>query len=459
MPKRILVRDDQRDRAFEWCVEGTETIVGLLELIAQTDGSTEGIELVDELSGQPIPDGTTAEALQDSRVSVRRGFVGDAEAQLALLRAQYEGRFDFRRLSHSSLFLLDFGLGGFSEQETSGTRRVVISGRHQALMYLPVGFPDQRPILIWLTPIFHPNLRAQRQIWPPAFSWEERPLVTSLVGALIETLVGLRLDSGRFRGLLGGRVGSRRASSWFRKNQTAISAFGETQLFSAASPWGVFPLDLPGADWRLIGPLAGATPLVFLSKAAMRAVSSEGFGPGWLMGTRGSGRGDGWLYVDGVFPSDVGRPRPEAAVGVFHSENDRFAEQAGAGSFLIVSVGADRPGASLRLGNRELAGHFVGPLGTADTDGSELPKIRVDAEKTTFDQEVEAVPAVGAVNCGVLVAVESSAGECPSCGGPLTGQQEWHDCPGCGIPAHGACRTRLAGCPAVACEESPLGFT
>jgi hypothetical protein len=368
--------------------------------------------------------------MSSNEVADAAGFVGDAEDKLALLRAQYKGRFNFHRPSGSTLFVLDFGFAGVSEQVVRDNHRVMLSGNHQALMYLPVGFPAQAPSLIWLTPIFHPDLYPQRQVWPPRFAWEQAPRIPALLGALIETLVGLRADVGRFRGLLGGESEGRRASSWYRKNRSAVTAFGESQLLSTSSLGGAFPLDLPNAGWRLVGRVGGAEPVVFLSQGAQRAFSSQGFGPGWLAGTGGKRGGEDWVYVERVVSADVGGQPPQGAVGVLGAIDGR-PEVLGRGEpFLRATAKPDGTGPRIEFGGHELSGHFVGQLGTGDTDGSDLPKIRVDAEPT--------------------------AGDCPYCRGPLTGSDEWHPCPSCEVAAHGTCRERLTGCPNTACADSPL---
>jgi hypothetical protein len=470
MPKRILVRDDRTDRTFEWRADGNETAADLQALIAEAaeatrspaDSLTGTLELVDGLSGHPIAPGTTADALSGDLVTARTGFVGDAEAQLGLLREQYESRFGFHRLGESASFLLDFGFGGLSERIGLDECLVVVSGHHQALMYLPADFPRQRPTLTWLTDIFHPNLQAQCEAWPPGLVWEQAPSVTALVGALTETLVGLRTDTGRLRGLFGrpaNDIVNKRASSWFRKHRAAIEAFGESQLFSAPSLRGVFPLDLPDADWRLTGHVAGGEMLVFLSAAAATAVRSRAFGSGWLAGTRNSRRGIDWLYVDRVLPADVRRKRPGSAVGVLHGPGEGQAIETGDASFLHVSLDSDGEGVSLRYGERNLTGYFIGPLGPSDTEDSILPKIRVETEQSLGPEgEKSGSGTMGAANAyrGELVEVDSTEGDCPYCSGPLTGHEEWHNCPGCGVPAHGGCRDRLTGCPNAACQQSPV---
>jgi hypothetical protein len=472
MPKRILVRDDRTDRTFEWRPSGNETAADLLILIAEAEGSPlDGLmgklELVDGLNGQPIAPGTTADTLRGDRVTARTGFVCDAEAQLAILREQYGGRFDFHRLGESASFLLDFGFGGLIERNGTNERLVVVSGHHQALMYLPSDFPRQRPTVTWLTAIFHPNLQAQCQVWPPGLVWpeperEQAPSVTALVGALTETLVGMRADTGRLSGLLGrpaNSVGNKRASSWFRKYREEIATFGESQLFCAPSLGGEFPLDLPDADWRLTGHVTGGEPLIFLSAAAAKAVRSRTFGSGWLVGTRNSRQGTDWIYVDRVLPADFRRGRPASAVGALHGTEDGQAIEMGDARSLYVGLSPDGTAVSLRYGERDLSGHFVGPLGPSDTEGSLLPKIRVETEQPLIAEGEQSEPgtmSAAKTGSGELVAIESTEGECPYCSGPLTGHEEWHNCPGCGVPAHGGCRERLSGCPNAACQQSPI---
>jgi hypothetical protein len=199
--------------------------------------------------------------------------------------------------------------------------------------------------------------------------------------------------------------------------------------------------------------------LVFLSAAAATAVRSRAFGSGWLAGTRNSRRGIDWLYVDRVLPADVRRKRPGSAVGVLHGPGEGQAIETGDASFLHVSLDSDGEGVSLRYGERNLTGYFIGPLGPSDTEDSILPKIRVETEQSLGPEgEKSGSGTMGAANAyrGELVEVDSTEGDCPYCSGPLTGHEEWHNCPGCGVPAHGGCRDRLTGCPNAACQQSPV---
>ena len=324
-PHNVQVHISDGNQLLEWRPSSIDTPIGdLIELLRENGYGGEFVELVEQSTGQPVDALTTAESLDDATIVKRNDLVTFALHQPELIRTQVSCAFDFEQLPNSSVIRVELRYPGPVERNTHAERRVFVGACHQLLMFLPASFPEKAPLLIWLTPIFHPNLLSQEQVWPPGFTWAESPNLLSLFGAVIETLLGARaLTRGPLQ-LTRRRTMNPEASSWFRKRRKALVGFAENTRLSAGGSYDALPLNAAGAEWRVSGPLTGGCPLVFFSDRASQALREwRRFTPAWLLGEQGASQGVDWFYVDALFPAAFGGFCPQAAVGILATEGVR----------------------------------------------------------------------------------------------------------------------------------------
>ena len=197
----------------------TTKISELLGLLKATLPTTQAgpIDVIEESTGRPIGADTMVSSLECRNLLVKDRFIRHTARHLEALKAQSPALAGFEVLPDSSVFRLKFNLPGLVRLEKIGPPRIFLRGRHELLMILPGSFPEVAPILVWQTPVFHPNIAADSEVWPPGLHWGNTTNVVALVEALGETLVGLRTATKGPLNLTMRRPLNPEASSWFRK--------------------------------------------------------------------------------------------------------------------------------------------------------------------------------------------------------------------------------------------------
>ncbi len=356
-------------------------------------------------------------------------------------------------------------------RSVDGRDEIFICGRHHLLMVIPESFPDRAPHLIWLSSIFHPNLMADEPVWPPRFSWKEFPSLVLLMGALVDTLVGLRV---RTKGILDFATRSplnRQASSWFRKRRRDIVRFGR----NAGYPLGLRPDGLPlvssHISWRLDGTLTGGRPMIFLSRLFREGVSQfADHGPGWLLGQQGSWESSRWYYVDRIVPLFKGSICPDSAIGVFHHAGREWKPSwKGADRPLLSEARNGRPIFKTDPSLTEIDGYFITEGGLRSSEGSPQPApeatrppIKVGPPQSASDR----VQGPETVNSELASGPDELGGESPErrletplcvyCGIICAPDHGWSLCVHCNTAAHKACLEESGGCLYTGCLASPL---
>ena len=166
---QIFVRTSDGKQFHSWASPTTETpIAKLLEsLLDEYPLSQHGpIDLVDESSGKLIDPEVSAGTVANRILAVRTRYVSDALGQLDALRVQEASAVDYFHEPGSSTIALNLWYPGIVRIDSSGGSKLVVKGSHRAMLTLPKDFPDKPPHILWLSPIFHPNLSADNEVWP-----------------------------------------------------------------------------------------------------------------------------------------------------------------------------------------------------------------------------------------------------------------------------------------------------
>jgi hypothetical protein len=336
-------------------------------------------------------------------------------------------------------------------QVAPGRPGVSIRGRHQLLVVLPSTFPEAPPRLVWLTPIFHPNIAMDRDVWPPGFVWGEGSGLLQLMSAMIETVAGLNVSIRGRLSLSRRRPLNNEASSWYRKHGRQLESYGRRSLY--ADMWAPerLPLTSSNESWLLEGVLNGGGPLVFLSGRFNRGLERFAkHAAGWLLGASGLQGERPWYYVDRAVPWQPGLPSPADAVGVLRRTGTSTGPAWSASEAPIIA--ADDDGISLHIGTEgtRLGGYFV------ENDvppAGDTPLIRVGP---AAGAEPDTIPGIGVDSEPSLTPVSLVAAVCPYCGVTCGTDRDWGACPECTTDTHADCHEQIGGCPDTSCSRSPL---
>jgi hypothetical protein len=470
----VIVRDSTDGAILEWRPpSGDAKLTELVQMLEDRHVGTAGtvIDLLEEATGLPVDPDTSVDALGEPKLVARDRFVGHALRQIAAVRGQFPSLLDFHFTQGSPVVRLELRCPALVRTDEPGRAQVRIRGRHELLMVLPRSFPTVAPRLIWLTPIFHPNIVADHDAWPPSFTWEEQPSLVALLGALVDTLVGLNVATTGRLSLARQKPLDPDASSWFRKHGRAIADLGRQAVHGHGRLAHGIPIVSSGTTWILEGAVAGGGPLVFLSHRFRHGFCqfSED-AAGWLIGRHGEWKGSRWVYIDRLAPYYIGSARPESAIGVSHGP---VGGAMPASPALAMPLGAEmkdgRPVFRLDGHADEVSGYFVeyqARPGPATTETREYrdgaSQIRVGAPSGTAGEsdattQDDAPQGSGEDNAaGILTERALDYPECGYCGSYCDSDREWGTCPQCRDEIHTDCSEQLGGCANTECRRSPL---
>ena len=295
------------------------------------------------------------------------------------------------------------------------------------------------------------------------------------MGALVETVLGLRAKPARALALFARKPHNPDASSWFRKHGRSILEFGRKAGYASGGGVSKLPLISSPDLWRLSGSLVGGHPLVFVSRRVHEELGEfSEHGPGWLLGQQGSWAKTRWYYIDRLVPSYARSICPDGAVGVFHGSTNRWRPEwraaeppllveARDGSMIIRTGPASESieGYFVRDNRRSGSGEpqqrqssvtppyiKVGPAnGRSEAVGeqtSEVPQSSMGGEELVHE------------NSGRLRHLHLELPECTYCGTACAPDEEWEVCVQCETLVHRSCEDELGGCAYTACPRSPL---
>ena len=469
----VFVRKPHADGLIEWRPSSASAQLSeLLELLRGDPQLAYGdhIDLVEEATGRPVDPESRVDSLKGRTLAVRDRFVEYALHQLGVLQTQSTAVSYFELIPGSAVIRLELECSGLIERTTAGCRQLFVRGYHQLLVIIPQWFPDSAPRLIWLTPVFHPNLAADAEVWPPGFSWNENPNLVTLISALLDTLRGQLVATRAPWNLMGVKPLSPSASRFFRKNKRPIAEFARSEGLDSTG----MPLASPGTTWRLDGALCGGRPMIFLSRRFHQGfVQFADYGPGWLVGKQGQWGGSGWYYVDRITPSYRGAVPPHDAIGMWQDGMSGWEPPLkGLRHPLYVEARDGRPVFRLSRESDEVGGYFVRHEASVPAVSAQsavaAPKqpIRVASKGARWTRTVESEimePAEGTedtggsgVEEGQLVHQRLEPPLCIYCGSNCASDQEWGICQECDTVAHTECAEKLGGCPSTGCRRNPL---
>ena len=466
-PHTIFVRLSKPALTLEWQPSSEEAgITELLRLLEERGHTANGelLDVVEETTGLPVHPESAVASLRGRTLLVRDGFIAKALAELEGLRSQVPELLDFELLPGSSAIMLDLRLPGLVQRSALGRRQVSIRARHRALAILPSSFPLDPPRLLWLTPIFHPNLAANQEVWPPGVRWEPSSTIATLVASLGETLAGLRVATKGPFGFRANNVLSSEASSWFRRHGKAVKSFALGAMYPVRDRYEAFPLVSSDSDWRLVGPVTGGAPMVFLSRSSADALNGIlDDGPGWLIGKRGERGVSSWFYVDRAVPCYPDAVAPASAIGAFGAGVEGR-NRAWRGPGPPLTLQAQGGAAVFRLeGRAEITGYFT--LRDGPADSTPMAPIRVTSggaswtskeESRIMDESTTEPSMQGERPYGVFSQRALEPPLCAYCDAACRSDEEWGVCAECDTVAHTDCSQQLGGCPNTGCPRSPL---
>ncbi len=463
---------------LEWLPSsGTARIYELLDLLKATLPAyeTESIDLIEESTGRPVGAETEVESLECRTLLIKDHFIEYTARQLESLKAQSRVLAGFEVPPNSSVFRLKLHLPGLVRVKEDNLCRVFVRGRHELLMILPGSFPEVAPKLVWQTPIFHPNLAAHSEVWPPDYHWEDAHGVVPLIEALGETLVGLRTTSKGLLNSLRRRGLNSEASSWFRKHRKSIATFGGKAIYALVDAYVGFPLFSQGSMWRLTGRLTGGSPLIFLSPLFWNGIPSLAENaPRWLLGQRGALGELRWYYVERMAPVHGSGIQPDTAIGLYPgrgigsspSWNDECSP---------LQMGSKDQQTVFRYGknSREVKGYFtrIGNHPDERIPGRPPPsiaglQIRVGGQGGNWTQpgESEIIDSLSEEGQsqeqrrGSPQIIERAQRPqlCMYCGTICASDEDWRVCDRCDTPVHEDCWELLGGCAYTGCTRCPL---
>ena len=427
--------------------------------------------MLEEPSGRRVDPDTRVNSLSRATLTLREGFFADAVEQLKLFQAQSADLFDFEPLPEAPAISLELRHPGLVERVVQGQRRIFFRAHHQVLIVLPWSFPKRPPHLIWLSPVFHPALVPEELAWPPDFRWEESPSLLRLMGALVETLLGLRTSGWDLPRLLLRRHRNPRAARWFHKHRRALLRFGRTAGYPLATRLEGLPLSSPQSNWRLRGCLTGGNSMVFLSQRFNQAfLQLSQHGPGWLLGQGGQRGKTRWFYIDRFVPARRGSIPPDNAIGTMRAADGGWKFRAKELRWpLIVEARDGRPVFLAGPDSTGSSGCFVeaespsaSQRSVQSEDRSELPRIRVGPTRPYWTQRRESAtikpePTPQEIHFPERLMQRSLEPPiCAYCDAACLEDEDWGACSHCDTLVHTGCLHSLGGCPYTECPRGPL---
>ncbi len=450
--RTVIVRQPRSGAVLEWRPSSERaTLRELVRMLEENPDSAETapIDLVEQDTARLLDPESEVGELGDGVILAKGRFLRHALEQLEALQGQSPSLASVKPVEGSPVIGVELRVPAL--QLSAGRPGVSIRGRHQLLVVLPSTFPEAPPRLVWLTPIFHPNIAMDRDVWPPGFEWGEGGDLLPLMSAMIDTVAGLnvfvrgRLSLSRRRPL------NDEASSWYRKHGSRVGTYGRRTLYADMWLPERLPLTSSNESWVLEGVLNGGAPLVFLSGRFNRGAEQFAkHAAGWLMGARGLQGDRPWYYVDRAVPWQPGSPAPPEVVGLLKRSGASPEPAWSAPEAPIIAAYDD--GISLHIGTEgeRSEGYFVEndvqPPGDA-------PLIRVGP---AAGAEPEAIPDIGVDAEPSLTPVSLIAAVCPYCGGTCGPDRDWGACPECATDTHADCYEQIGGCPDTSCSLSPL---
>ena len=457
LARPIFIRLLGTQQLLQW--EPSDTNVPIGELYHylnayRTVDSIDQIELADEATGHPVDHTTTVSWLAGRVLVEAPPHMAQARRHLDDFSSQMGALFRYQLVTHSNSVLITLRSPGIVRCPSRGGHSFFLRGKHEILMLLPKSFPKKPPTVMWLTPIFHPDLLSQEPAWPPGFSWDESPSLSMLVTAFLETLVGMRITKRKTFSPTRPLVRNPEAYNWYRKHKGCISEFARSRAYFLEESYNSFPLAKGSGQWRLVGNLEGGEPLVFLSQRVIPGLRGiTRYGPCWMIGESGCWQGCRWTYVDRTVPYYGNGPIPATSVG--------FARQDGTAGDLewrspddpLIAISKNGEH-HFRLGTESgnISGYFLRGDCEPSSDPWRLTTTTPSFPVASQSQSLSRDPNDGLINWQMEPLLCSYCSETFANG-------EFHECPQCGGPLHPECHRQIDGCPRMSCEDSPLyGF-
>ena len=316
--RTVIVRQPRSGAVLEWRPSSERaSLRELVQMLEEDPDSPEvaPIDLIEPNTARLLDLESEVGDLQGEVLVARGGFLRNALDQMEALREQSPSLISFTQVAGSPVIGAELRVPAL--QATPGRPGVRIRGRHQLLVVLPSTFPEAPPRLVWLTPIFHPNIAMDHDAWPRGYEWNKSSSLLQLVSALIDSVAGLNVSvRGRFS-LSRHKALNDQATSWFRKNGQQIANYGRLSLHSDMWRPEQQPLTSSNESWILEGVTHGGDPVVFLSGRFHRGLERFAkYGPGWLLGTRGHQGKHPWYYIDRAVPWRPESSAPPDTIGL-----------------------------------------------------------------------------------------------------------------------------------------------
>jgi hypothetical protein len=450
----IFIRLIGIQQLLQWKPSSTKAPIGelyqYLNAYRPVD-SIDEIELADEATGHPVDHTTTVSWLEGRVLIEAPEHMVRARRQLEDFSSQMGSLFRYQLLAHSCSVLMTLRSPGMVRYPSKSGYSFFLRGKHEILMLLPKSFPEKAPTVIWLTPVFHPDLRAQEPAWPPGFSWDASPSVSMLLIAFLETLVGMRVSKRKTFIPTRPLVRNAEAYDWYRKHKGGMSEFARSRGYSLEERYNSLPLVKGSGQWRVVANLNGGEPLVFLSQRVIPGLREiTRFGPCWMIGERGSWQGCSWTYVDRTVPYYGNGPIPATSVG--------FARQDGTAGDLqwrrphdpLIAI-SENGEYNFRLGRKSdnISGYFLRGDCEPNADPWRLTTTTQSLPVSSQSQSLCNGPSDG------LIIGQMEPLLCSYCFETFA-DGEFHECSQCGGPLHPECYRQIDGCPRMSCEDSPL---
>ncbi len=452
--RTVIVRQPRSGAVLEWRPSSERaSLRELVQMLEEDPDSPEvaPIDLIEPNTARLLDLESEVGDLQGEVLVARGGFLRNALDQMEALREQSPSLISFTQVAGSPVIGAELRVPAL--QATPGRPGVRIRGRHQLLVVLPSTFPEAPPRLVWLTPIFHPNIAMDHDAWPRGYEWNKSSSLLQLVSALIDSVAGLNVSvRGRFS-LSRHKALNDQATSWFRKNGQQIANYGRLSLHSDMWRPEQQPLTSSNESWILEGVTHGGDPVVFLSGRFHRGLERFAkYGPGWLLGTRGHQGKHPWYYIDRAVPWRPESSAPPDTIGLLrHIGADP--EPVWSSSETPIIATYENDGISLRTGidGTGLAGYFL--ENDIALSGVTPPFIRVGP---ATEPEPSVILSVDIDPEPALTPVSLVAAVCPFCSGPCGTDRAWGACPECTTDTHVDCYEEIGGCPETSCSLSPL---
>ncbi len=452
--RTVIVRRPRSGAVLEWRPSSEHApLRELVQMLEEDPESADAapIDLMDQDTARLLDPESEVGELGAGVLVAKGRFFRHALDQLEALQVQIPSLMSFTPMADAPVISVELRVPAL--QVLFGKAAVRIRGRHQLLVVLPSTFPEAQPRLVWLTPIFHPNVIMDRDVWPPGLAWGNGAGLITLLSALIDTVAGLNVSVRGRLSLSRRRPLNDLASPWFRKHGPQVADYGRRSLCVDMWRPEQLPLSSSNEAWVLQGSLHGGGPLVFLSGRSHRGLERFAkHAAGWLHGTRGLQGERPWYYIDRVVPWRPGTEAPPGAIGLLE-RTGAIQEQVWSEPDAPIIAACDDDGISLRTGaeGARLSGYFVedditpadvtpplirvGPV--ADTEPTEIPELGTDPEPS-------------------LIPISLVAAVCPYCGGTCGPDRAWGACPECATDTHADCHDQIGGCPDTSCSLCPL---